>query len=246
MEAIATEPDCGIWRLPLLTSLERERILIGWNQTAREFPHDGCIHELFEEQAKRSPQAVAVVFGDRKLSYGELERRAGRLAWSLRNLGVRVGTRVAVCMEPTTEMIVGFLAILKAGGAYVPIDPGYPQERISFMLEQSEPVVVLTRKDLALRFSLEAWKVLCLDEDWESVDVPVDAAAWECPTAGDLAYILFTSGSTGTPKGVSVPHRAVNRLVINGDYVRLGAEDVVAQISNCCFDAATFEIWGRC
>ena len=205
------------------------------------------IHEVFEEQAKRHPQAVAVVFGEQELSYEELKVRSGQLAGFLSSLGVGPGERVAVCLEPSIEMVVGLLGILKAGGAYVPIDPRYPEERIALMLEDSGAGVVLTSQGLTWRFSGRPVRSVCLDGDWESIRrLGGSRGEQDAYTAGpeDVAYVMYTSGSTGKPKGVMVPHRAVNRLVINSDYVRLGSGDVVAQIANCCFDAATFEIWG--
>ena len=187
-----------------------------------------------------------MVFGEQEFSYGELERRsgpAGRLfeaAW-----GVGRGARVAICMEPSAEMIVGLLGILKAGAAYVPIDPRYPEERIGFMLAESGGGGGADARRACSRFSGKASRACVWMRGWEAIERTGGGAPWR--TSGepeDVAYVIFTSGSTGKPKGVCVPHRAVNRLVVNCDYVRLGPEDVVAQISNCCFDAATFEIWG--
>ena len=243
LDGIIADPRQRISRLPLLTKAERERILVQWNATGVEYPRDRRVEELFTEQAKRTPQAVAVQFGEHELRYGELDDQSGMLAHYLRSLGVRRGAKVAICGEPSTEMIVGLLGILKAGAAYVPIDPKYPEERISIILTDIEADVVLTDKALASRFSGVGIKTVCLGERWGPLAAE-GGGAWEPCTAGDLAYILFTSGSTGKPKGVCVPHRGISRLVVNCDYVRLGAEDVVAQISNYCFDAATFEIWG--
>ena len=190
-------------------------------------------------------QAVAVVFGEQELSYRELNDRSERLAGYLSSLGVSSGARVAICSEPSVEMIVGLLGVLKTGAAYVPIDPKYPEERICFMLAETEAAVVLTQERLVSRFSGMAIKPVCLDTGWDSIE-RLDDPRQQCGRVEgtDVAYVLYTSGSTGKPKGACVPHCAVNRLVVNCDYVRLGPEDVVAQISNCCFDAATFEIWG--
>ena len=245
LEGMLQEPERPVSQVPMMAEIERERILVRWNATGVEYPRDRCIHSVFEEQARRAPQAVAVVYGEQELSYGELERRSAELAGYLRSLGVGVGARVAICMEPSAEMIVGLLGILKAGGAYVPIDPGYPEERICLMLAESEAGVLLSREGLAGRFSGKAVKIVCLDTGWEPIARVKDTGQQlQAAEPEDVAYVLFTSGSTGTPKGVCVPHRAVNRLVVNCDYVRLGPEEVVAQISNCCFDATTFEIWG--
>ena len=248
LEGMLEEPERAVSLVPMMRECERERITVGWNATGVEYPGDRGIHQVFEEQVRRSPQAIAVVFGERELSYGELDDRSSKLAGYLSSLGVRPGERVAICMEPSVEMIVGLLGILKAGGAYVPIDPKYPLERISFMLADSGAGVLLTRQGLLSGFSGKAVKSVWLDGDWESREGLGGAGQPQQQTwaadGSEVAYVLYTSGSTGRPKGVCVPHRAVNRLVVNCDYVRLGPEEVVAQISNCCFDAATFEIWG--
>ncbi|HEY5953489.1 MAG TPA: amino acid adenylation domain-containing protein, partial [Terrimicrobiaceae bacterium] len=246
LEGIIADPRQTISRLPMMTEAERNQIVVEWNATGVEYPRDRCIHELFASQARRDPQAIAAVFGEQEISYGELERRSGRLAGHLRALGVVPGARVAICVDPSVEMIVGLLAILKAGAAYVPIDPEYPEERIDFMLAETEAAVVLAHRRLAAQFSGKAIKSVWLDGGWEALERIEDVAPplWAAGKPDDVAYVMFTSGSTGKPKGVCVPHRAVNRLVVNCDYVRLGPEDVVAQVSNCCFDAATFEIWG--
>lgn len=244
LEGIIADPQQTISRLPMLTENERNQILVEWNATGVEYPRDRCIHELFASQAQRDPQAIAAVFGEQEISYGGLELRSGRLASHLRALGVSSGARVAICLEPSVEMIVGLLAILKAGAAYVPIDPEYPEERIDFILAETEAAVVLTHRRLAAHFA--RIKNVWLDGGWEALE-RIEEVEPICLAAGkpdDVAYVMFTSGSTGKPKGVCVPHRGVNRLVVNCDYVQLGPDDVVAQVSNCCFDAATFEIWG--
>ncbi len=248
LEGMLEEPERAVSLLPMMGECERERITVGWNATGVEYPGDRGIHQVFEEQVRRSPQAIAVVFGERELRYGELDERSGRLARYLSRVGVGEGARVALSIEPSVEMIVGLLGILKAGGAYVPIDPKYPLDRICFMVADSGAGVLLTRQGLLSGFSGKAVKSVWLDGDWESREGLGEAGQPQQQTwaadGGEVAYVMYTSGSTGTPKGVCVPHRAVNRLVVNSDYVRLGPEEVVAQISNCCFDAATFEIWG--
>src|SRR6478672_1536236 len=190
--------------LVLLSEEERRRVLYEWNETGVEYPDNKCIHELFEDQVKKTPKATAVVFGDAALSYEELNRRANRLAHYLRELGVKPEDRVAICVERGLEMVVGLLGILKAGGAYVPLDPEYPAERLQYMLNDSAPAVLLTQKQLRERFT------------WIGTDLPVldlsDSAAWQNKparnpgraglTSGNLAYVIYTSGSTGLPKGV--------------------------------------------
>src|SRR5208282_6736887 len=153
--------DC----LPMLSEPERKRVLYEWNETTVEFPRDICVHELLEEQVRKTPNALAVVFGDQQLTYGGLNRRANRLAHYLRELGVKPEARVAICLERGLEMIVGLLAVLKAGGAYVPLDPGYPEERLRYMLEDSAPVALLTQASLRGIFSGLREELTVLDLD---------------------------------------------------------------------------------
>jgi len=148
VRALEIAPLSAIRTLEVLPKQEREQVLYRWNETAREFPQDKCVHELFEEQVKKRPDAVAVVFEEASLSYGELNMRANRLAHYLRRVGVKPDSRVAICVERGLEMVVAVMGVLKAGGAYVPLDPAYPAERLRFMVEDSEPVVVLSEKRL--------------------------------------------------------------------------------------------------
>ena len=243
LEGVAENPRRKISQYKLLTQTERAQIAREWNATRVDYPRDRCIHELFQEQAKCTPHAVAAVYGKQEVLYGELDDQSSRLAHHLKSLGVRVGSKVAFCLEPSTEMIVGLLGILKAGAAYVPIDPNYPHQRMAFIVADVEARVVLTQKTLESQFRNTGLRAICLDAAWESVPPPTEKSL-ELVSPDAIAYVLFTSGSTGTPKGVCVPHRGVTRLVVNCDYVQLGLQEVIAQVSNCCFDAATFEIWG--
>jgi amino acid adenylation domain-containing protein len=190
-----------------LTEHERSRLL-QWNDTHADFPQV-CTHELFELQVDRDPEAVAVVFGKRQLSYRELNEQANRVAHHLRRRGVRPNVLVGVCLERSPEMVVALLAVWKAGGAYVPLDPAYPKERLSFMIEDAQPLVLLTEKACLPLLSASGDKVVCLDTDWpmlsqETGDNPA-------PIAGpsDLAYVMYTSGSTGKPKGAMILHRGL-------------------------------------
>ena len=191
---------------------------------------------------------MAVVCGGRRLSYAELNERADQLARRLRGLGVGPGALVGVCTERSAEMVVALLGILKAGGAYVPLDPSYPLERLSFMLDDAKAHVLLTQSSLSEKFSDYWGYTICLDAEWESAEgggaEGEDGDGARVAGAENLAYVIYTSGSTGQPKGVAVPHRAVHNLVRGTNYVRLEESDVVAQVSNSSFDAATFEIWG--
>ena len=168
------QPERPVSLVPMMSSRERDRILVDWNATSVDYPRDRCVHELFEDQARRSPEAIAVEFGEQKLSYAELDDRARELARYLRSLGVRRGAKVAICIESSTDMVVGLLAILKAGAAYVPIDPNYPEERISFMLADTQAAVVLTREGLVARLAPSGIKTVCLDADREPIAASVE------------------------------------------------------------------------
>ena len=206
VDALQTSPATAVRTLDVLPASERDRVLYEWNDTKAEYPSDKCVHELFEEQVLKSPDAVAVVFEDRELSYSELNRRANQLAHYLRELGVKPDDRVAICVERGFEMIVGLMAVLKAGGAYVPLDPAYPVERLRFMLEDSEPVALLTQSHLRELFAAtgDALSVLDLDDQdaaWHRLlDSNPDPSLIGL-TPRHLAYLIYTSGSTGQPEG---------------------------------------------
>jgi amino acid adenylation domain-containing protein len=219
-------------------------LLEKWNDTGVAYPRDLRVHEVFEVQVERDPDAVAVVFGSEVLSYGELNARANRLARDLEKRGVGPEVLVGLCVERSLEMVVGMLGILKAGGAYVPLDPEYPKERLAFMLEDTRAPVLLTQERLVGGLPECGAEVVCLDADAEAIAVESEANLSVPGMPDDLAYVIYTSGSTGRPKGIGIPHRAISRLVLNTDYVDLDASDRIAQASNCSFDAATFEIWG--
>src|SRR3712207_466744 len=186
--------------------VERHQLLFEWNETHTEYPTDACIHELFEEQARRTPDAVAVVFEEEQLSYRELNRRSNQLAHYLRKLGVGPEVLVGVCMERSLEMVVGLLGILKAGGAYVPLDPAYPKERLAFMLEDSQASVLLSQQRLLEDLPEHESRVVCLDSAWEGSIQDQEVNPASGATAENLAYVIYTSGSTGKPKGVQIPH----------------------------------------
>ncbi|HET6364287.1 MAG TPA: amino acid adenylation domain-containing protein [Nitrospirota bacterium] len=243
LEGIAANPNARLSELPLLMEAERNLLLVEWNKTRTAYPREKCIHELFEEQVGRSPDAVALVFEDQQLTYLELNRRANQLAHYLRKLGVGPEVPVGICMERSLDMVVGLLGILKAGGAYVPLDASYPKERLAFIVEDSRITVLLTQRRMVPAIPTGTLKALCLDADWETVAVENDQNVPAWSTAETLAYVMYTSGSTGTPKGVEVIHRGVVRLVVQTNYARLGGKETFLQLAPISFDASTFELW---
>jgi amino acid adenylation domain-containing protein len=244
LESLIEDPLRTIGDISPLTDQDRRQLLVEWNDTVSPYPRERSVARVFEEQAARSPDAIAVVFGDTQVTYTELNRRANQLAHYLRGFGVGPETLVGLQVERSAEMVLGMLGILKAGGAYVPLDPEYPLERLAFMLEDAQAPVVLTQERLRGTLPPGSRSVILLDGDWgriaeETMDNP------DCSCTGEsLAYVMYTSGSTGKPKGVCVVHRGIVRLVLNTNYVSLTPSDRIAQASNASFDAATFEIWG--
>jgi len=213
LAGMVANPTQRLADLPMLTVAERQQLLVEWNNTSTVYPQDVCIHELFEAQAARTPDAVAVVCEEQELTYRELNIRANQLARYLQALGVTPEGLVSLCVERSLDMIVGLLGILKAGGAYVPLDPAYPQERLALILRDAQVSVVLTQPQLAAGFTGLQAQVVCLNTDWkriaqESVTNPVNKA-----TPNNLIYVIYTSGSTGVPKGVAIEHRQLCNYV---------------------------------
>jgi amino acid adenylation domain-containing protein len=214
-----------------------------WNATARDYPQRS-IAELFETEAKRRPDAMAVVFGAQHISYAELNRRANRLGHYLQTRGVHPDMPIGLCLERSVELIVALLGILKAGGAYVALDPTYRRERLALMLENADVPLLLTEK--GLRHVLPPYKGAFVFLEEERAEIQGESAENFSSGAGidHLAYISYTSGSTGVPKGVAIPHRGVIRLVKSGGFAEMGEDEVFLQMAPVGFDASTFEIWG--
>ncbi len=205
LEAIAKHPDSRLNELPWLTHAEC-RQLAEWNTTAGAFPQDTCLHELFEVQAAKQPQRTAVICGEHRLSYGELNERASRLARHLRARGVGPEVRVGLCVERSVDAVVGILAILKAGGAYVPFDPSHPPERIAELLTDCRAALLLTQERLLAEWPANAVETWCLDRDEPEFASPSGVNPWVSAHPSNAAYLIYTSGSTGKPKGVVVSH----------------------------------------
>jgi amino acid adenylation domain-containing protein len=244
LDGIVADLDTPISRLPLLTGAERQQLLMAWNQTRTHAPQDSCLHDLFEAQVERTPDAVAVVCEDQQLTYRELNRRANQLAHYLRGHGVGPEVLVGICMERSLELVVGLLGILKAGGAYVPLDPAYPPARIAFMLDDSQAPVLLTHQCLLAGLPAHQAQVVCLDADWAAIAQEPEENPARGTAADRLAYVIYTSGSTGQPKGVQIPHRAVvNFLESMRQQPGLREHDVLLAVTTLSFDIAALEVF---
>ncbi|HEX7286795.1 MAG TPA: amino acid adenylation domain-containing protein, partial [Candidatus Angelobacter sp.] len=243
VEQMVDAPGLAIGDLSLLTETEKQQVLLDWNHTAQSYPKK-CIDDLFEEQAAKTPEAVAVVYEEQSLSYGELNRRANQLAHYLQKNGVGPEVRVAVCMERSPEMVVAFLAVLKAGGAYVPLDSGHPQERLQFMAEDVQASAVLGCSELLQDWPHVNARMICLDDEREQIAEENDANPETGAGFENLAYVIYTSGSTGRPKGVGVAHRGLANLV---DWhlrrYQVDHHDRMTQFATAGFDAAVWEMW---
>ena len=242
LDAAVTDPSASLSALPLLTDEERHQLLFEWNETRRDFPRDRCVHELFEEQAARAPEAVALVCGGERLTYAELNARANRLAHHLRACGVGTETRVGILLERSVEMAVALLAILKAGGGYVAFDPSYPAERLRYMLEDSGVTLLLTQQnvmpnDFQVRpIFLDVERDAIAERDTQNVQSGADPS--------NIVYLVYTSGSTGRPKGIVIEHRSL----VNAAYGfinnhRMTERDRLLQFASLSFDVAAEEFF---
>jgi amino acid adenylation domain-containing protein/thioester reductase-like protein len=241
---IVANPDCSVGELPLLTDGERNQLLGEWNSTQADCPSPQCVHQLFEAQVQKTPLSVAVEFAGESLTYRELNERANQLAHHLQGLGVGPEVLVGICLERSIEMIVGILGILKAGGAYVPLDPSYPQERLAYILSDSQISLLLTQEKLIAGLPLSGATVVCLQRDWAAIakNSPTEPHANVQPE--NLAYVIYTSGSTGQPKGVLIEHRALANFTQGAiDVYQINQPDRVLQFASLSFDVAAEEIY---
>ncbi len=249
LESAAGTPSARISELALLTEGERRQLLVGWNETAADFPREACVHELFERQAAATPDALALKFvgadgAGVALSYRELDARADRLARHLSRRGAGPEQVVGLCVERSAEMLVGVLGVLKAGAAYLPLDPSLPRERLSSMLEDAGARLVLTQGSLSEKVRTSGAEVVLLDEDWEATAREPHPCAPSGALPDNLAYVIYTSGSTGRPKGVAVTHRGLCNLVAAQTRAfGVGAESRVLQFASLGFDASASEIF---
>ena len=243
LEAMVADPEQRLSDFPLLTDAERQQLLVEWNDTKSDYPRDLCIHQLFEAQAERTPDAIAVVFEHEQLTYGELNRRANQLAHYLRALGVRPEDLVAICLERSLEMVIGLLGILKAGGAYVPLDPAYPKERLAFMLKDARVPVLLTQERLLAGLPECEARVICLDSGWEAIASESGENPINATTPENVAYVIYTSGSTAQPKGVLLSHGSIADHCRSAQkYYELDASDGVLQFASLSFDVSLEEV----
>lgn len=244
LKGIAADPSQLLSALPLLTSPERQQMLVEWNATSAEYPREACIHQLVEAQVAKTPDGVALVFEDQVMTYGELDRRANQLAHHLRAFGVGPDVLVGLCLERSLDLVVGLIGILKAGGAYVPLDPHFPKDRLALMLQDSRASVLVTEAALLGHLSADGPTLVCLDRDAAAIAVRPETPMESGTTSQDLAYMIYTSGSTGRPKGVQVSHRAVvNLLTAMAAEVGVGNADVLVAVTTLSFDIAGLELY---
>ena len=245
LEAVVADPDRRIAELPLMSTAECDRLVHDWNDSRAEYPADKCVHELFSDQVRRTPAAVALICDRRQLTFALLDRLANRLAHRLRLLGVGPDAVVALCVERSFEMIVGMLGILKAGGAYLPLDPDYPRERLAYMLADARASIAVTQASLEQILPAHGVQLVRLEVDAPVLIEPLADAPASHTKPDNLAYVIYTSGSTGRPKGVAGTHRGlVNRIFAEGRIAAFMRDDICCQKTSIGFVDSIFEIFG--
>ena len=244
LESVIQNPHTAIGELEILNYEQRQRLLVNFNNTQIDFPQVQCLHQLFAAQVERTPDNIAVIYADQRLTYAELNHRANQLAHHLQKLGVKPDVLVGICLERSLEMVVALLGVLKAGGAYLPIDPMYPQRRITFMVEDAQTPMLLTQQRLLGIIPQHQGQTICLDTDWEMIAQESEANPVSDVTIDHLAYVIYTSGSTGKPKGAMLPHRAIcnHMLWMQADFP-VTATDKVLQKTPFSFDASVWEFY---
>ncbi len=243
LSSIVENPLAKVGELNLLSEWERYQLLVEWNDTVTEYPKDKFIHQLFEEQVEKTPDAIALIFQEEQLTYQQLNQRANQLARHLQRLGVKPEVLVGIFVERSIEMVVGLLAILKAGGAYVPLDPNYPQERLSYMLDDSGIEVLITQNSLLESLLENNARIICLDREHDEIEQYSHSNLDAGVNSNNLAYVIYTSGSTGKPKGVLISHYAlVNHCFNIQSIYQLIPNDRVLQFSSLSFDPSLEQI----
>ena len=217
---VSSNSDAPANSTPILSAAERQRLLVEFNDTSRDYPRGACVHELFEQQVERTPEAVALVFEDQQLTYRELNERSNRLARYLQARGVTTQTPVGLCVERSLDLVVSILGIFKAGGYYVPLDAEYPTQRLGNMLEVAKIEYLVTHSGLIGKLPRSPRLDICLDTEGDAIAKEASENLEIGQRSDQLAYVMFTSGSTGEPKGVMIEHRSIARLVINSSYAR--------------------------
>jgi len=244
LEGMVFDPDQPISTLAILTEAERHQMLVEWNDTQGDYPKASCLHQLFEAQVRRTPEATAAISGDQVLTYRELNARANQLAHHLRTLGVGPEVLVGIYVERSLEMVVGLLGILKAGGAFIPLDPLYPRERLTVVLEDSQFPVLLTQDRLVESFTEDGAHIIRLDTDWDMIARKSRENLPSGARPENLAYVTYTSGSTGKPKGVMIENRSVVNVLTS--FIKsygLSAADRILQQTSISFDVSINEIF---
>lgn len=244
LEAIANNPRQQLAELPILSKTERQQLLTAWNNTTTYYPKTQLIHQLFEAQVEQTPEAIALEFEDKQISYQELNQQSNQLARYLQTLGVKAETLVGVWMKREPELVIGLLAILKAGGTYVPIDPSYPQQRQTWILNNAQVKIVVTNLSDTSKIHKSGIQVVNLDRDQTEITKLANTNLAQPATSNQLAYILYTSGSTGTPKGVMIEHRSVVAFLYWAKtYFSPSQLHSVLASTSICFDLSIFELF---
>lgn len=244
IESMAFNPQQTVAKLPLLDGTERQQLLLDWNSTAVSFPPARCVQELFERQARLTPHALAVAYGNQQLTYDVLNIRANQLAHYLITLGAGPNVPVGICIGRSPEYIVGILAILKSGSAYIPLDPGYPQARLTYMLEDTHAPVLITLREHHEQTAQFSGRVVCLDQDWKHIATEPGATPLLPASANNLVYVIYTSGSTGLPKGVPITHQSLCNLIYwHQQTYAVTVSTRATLIAEVAFDASAWEIW---
>jgi amino acid adenylation domain-containing protein len=244
LASVVIDPTQHLTEIPLLTDKERHQLLVEWNSTTTDYPHDYCLHQLFEAQVAQTPDRDAVVFAGQSLTYRELNAKANQLAHYLRRSGVGPETLVGIYVERSLDMLIALLGVLKAGGAYVPLDPTYPHERIAFMLDDARVQILITQRQFVETLPLHGVTTVCMDTDWKNIELESTRNPINRMTPQNLAYVIYTSGSTGRPKGVQIQHSSVvNFLASMRQQPGITSGDTLLAVTTLSFDIAALELF---